>query len=126
MKHTDYFYTELKEQICKSFNNFSSDYDSDEQYMLMFQLSEFIASRKGEEPVVDALCLFLNKAVAEGGSYTFDVLNLELFPMLLEDRELLKVIKTKVSPDSNTVLDFYDLIRKKQFEINKRISKDDM
>lgn len=122
--HSDEFFIELKNRVSEAIPEFTGDAMEDEQYMLVFELSEYINAHKEDEAVINKLCIFLDRAVEEGLSFTFDVLNLELFPVLYEDKQLLQRIKNKVTKNTNIVLDFYNLIREKQFEFNRKLSND--
>lgn len=88
--HSDEFFIELNHRVSAAIPEFTGDAMEDEQYMLVFELSEYINAHKEDEAVINKLCFFLDRALEEGLSFTLYVLNLELFPVLYEDKQLLQ------------------------------------
>lgn len=112
---SDPYFVQLLLNIKKNVPEFETIYNEDEQYLVVFQFGEFLVNNWDDKTIVKKGLDFINEAISQGTSITYEVIALELFTQFYNDQEKLKYIKQNLGEDAKIVLNYFELLYNKSY-----------
>ncbi len=116
----DKYYKNILANIKKHLPEFSTNFENDEQYLVVFELGQFLIDNFSNKDIFLRGIKFIDEALSEGKSPTEEVLAVELFDQFYDKEEMLYSLKEQLSNKSANTLEYHHLQFRQSYPPSKK------
>jgi hypothetical protein len=103
----DDYFLNILDNIRKYLPSFETIFDKEDIYPIMFEFGNYLIDNIHDIDTVKSCAYFINEAIAKGTSLTEDLVVLQVFQLLYDDRKQFNNFEILLEPKVKTIYEKY-------------------